>query len=249
VVVANRVDVTGTVSLASAPQIASGSVTGLLLGGIAVSNANPVPISDAGGIITVDGTVSATQGTSPWVVSGSAWTQHTQGDLAHDVADVGNPLKIGSRAFSGSLPTAVATNDRANAISDRYGRILTAGQIDPAQQVWKARSYTSQATGQSFWIPASGSCIAITHLVVATGGTTAGRVTVWFGPGNDTAYTEETDQAVFDGEFVPSANSTPGAILQPTTPIYSAGHTKTLKVTTSAAMTVRVQAYGYEFVP
>ena len=39
------------------------------VGGTNVSNANPVPISDAGGSITVDGTVTANQGTSPWAVS------------------------------------------------------------------------------------------------------------------------------------------------------------------------------------
>lgn len=39
------------------------------VGGTDVSNANPVPISDAGGSITVDGTVTVNQGTSPWAVS------------------------------------------------------------------------------------------------------------------------------------------------------------------------------------
>lgn len=41
------------------------------VGSTAVSNANPVPISDAGGTITVDGTVTANQGTNPWTVDGA----------------------------------------------------------------------------------------------------------------------------------------------------------------------------------
>lgn len=70
----NRVPVSGAVSLiqggaavgsfnalyvqhASSQQVTaqSGSVAGLLVGGVAVSNANPVPISDAGGSLTIDG--------------------------------------------------------------------------------------------------------------------------------------------------------------------------------------------------
>lgn len=36
------------------------------VGSTAVSNSNPVPISDAGGSVTVDGTVTANQGGAPW---------------------------------------------------------------------------------------------------------------------------------------------------------------------------------------
>src|SRR4249920_1918975 len=42
-------------------------------------------------------------------------------DVAHDAADSGNPVKVGSKAAN-ALPTAVANNDRANAISDLFGR-------------------------------------------------------------------------------------------------------------------------------
>lgn len=44
-----------------------------------------------------------------------------QGDVAHDGADVGNPIKVGSKAVT-ALPTAVTANDRANVISDLHGR-------------------------------------------------------------------------------------------------------------------------------
>jgi hypothetical protein len=50
---------------------------------------------------------------------------NTAGDVAHDGADSGNPLKVGGKAynFDGTAPgTAVAENDRANMITDVYGR-------------------------------------------------------------------------------------------------------------------------------
>lgn len=44
------------------------------------------------------------------------------GDVAHDAADSGNPVKIGGKV-SRDPPTAVAVNDRANAWLDPYGRL------------------------------------------------------------------------------------------------------------------------------
>lgn len=44
------------------------------------------------------------------------------GDVAHDAADSGNPVKIGGKAAS-STPSAVASNDRVNAYWDQNGRL------------------------------------------------------------------------------------------------------------------------------
>lgn len=44
------------------------------------------------------------------------------GDVAHDAADSGNPLKLGGKA-STALPAAVANGDRVNAYFDEYGRL------------------------------------------------------------------------------------------------------------------------------
>jgi hypothetical protein len=43
------------------------------------------------------------------------------GDVAHDAADSGSPIKIGGKAFT-STPTPVADADRVNAQFDEYGR-------------------------------------------------------------------------------------------------------------------------------
>lgn len=45
----------------------------------------------------------------------------TAGDIAHDAADSGNPLKIGGKAAT-STPAAVADGDRVNAFFDERGR-------------------------------------------------------------------------------------------------------------------------------
>lgn len=46
------------------------------------------------------------------------------GDVAHDAADSGNPLKVGGKAHT-SAPTAVANGDRVNAYFDANGRLVT----------------------------------------------------------------------------------------------------------------------------
>lgn len=50
------------------------------------------------------------------------------GAVAHDTADVGNPIKIGGKAVT-SLPTAVANLDRVDASYDAYGAALVTGLV------------------------------------------------------------------------------------------------------------------------
>lgn len=46
----------------------------------------------------------------------------TQGNIAHDAPDSGNPIKIGAKAVAhGSNPTAVAAADRADFLCNRHG--------------------------------------------------------------------------------------------------------------------------------
>ena len=45
------------------------------------------------------------------------------GDIAHDVVDKGNPVKIGAKA-SNANPTAVANADRVNIFADLKGRLV-----------------------------------------------------------------------------------------------------------------------------
>ena len=55
-------------------------------------------------------------------------TVQAAGDVAHDAADSGNPLKIGARAATfGVNPTAVATSDRTDLLATRQGMLFVIG--------------------------------------------------------------------------------------------------------------------------
>lgn len=50
------------------------------------------------------------------------------GDVAHDAADSGNPVKIGAKAVAmGATPTAVTADDRTNLLATRSGQLWTLG--------------------------------------------------------------------------------------------------------------------------
>ena len=168
-------------------------------------------------------------------------------DVAHDAADAGNPALIGMRAQS-ALPTSVANNDRARAISDLKGRQLV-GHIDQAEQVWKNFNATTTQTGAIIWNPAAGKKIAITHFTIGTYGTTAARLIMYMGADADTTYDGGTDQLVFAASYAPSTTSKPGTVVCPPVPIYAATVDHSLHITTDAALSVDVAVYGYEFTP
>lgn len=167
------------------------------------------------------------------------------GDVAHDAADSGNPVKVGAKAAS-ALPTAVADADRANLLADLWGRQLVAA-IDPAMQTWKSYNGTATVTGGTIWDPTSGKKIAVTHLVVSAYATTAGRLILWFGDAGDATYTEGTDQPLFKGSFAPGTSVKPGAVVPFDPPAFCKTANRELHITTDAALSVDVVAYGYEW--
>lgn len=69
------------------------------------------------------------------------------GDVAHDGADSGNPVKVGGKALT-AQPTAVAANDRVNAMFDIYGRQVTLNGLREMKgnQITTITSSTSETT-------------------------------------------------------------------------------------------------------
>lgn len=56
---------------------------------------------------------------------GRLWTNAVvAGDVADDAADSGNPMKVGTKAYSGALTAVSASGDRADMISDLYRRLF-----------------------------------------------------------------------------------------------------------------------------
>ncbi|OGT23551.1 MAG: hypothetical protein A2W47_04560 [Gammaproteobacteria bacterium RIFCSPHIGHO2_12_38_15] len=94
----------------------------------------PVQVDDNGNLsidlvsgVSVSAVVDATNPLQVHQVSGSAWS--TEGSIAHDAADSGNPVKIGGVART-TNPTAVANADRVNASYDDLGRqVITPYQV------------------------------------------------------------------------------------------------------------------------
>ena len=113
-------------------------------------------------------------------------------------------------------------------------------------QVWKQANYTTTQTGTSVWTPSSGKRVSITYLSVASYGTTAARVIIWFGATADTTYNAGTDQLVWAGSFAPSANSKPGAIISLPFGINAVTADHQLRVTTDAGISLDITVYGYE---
>lgn len=74
-----------------------------------------------------------------------------QGNIAHDTADSGNPVKIGGKAYS-SEPSAVTANDRVNAYFDQNGYLyvkplgnVAAGAADAGAPLKVGGVYNSSA--------------------------------------------------------------------------------------------------------
>ena len=98
------------------------------------------------------------------------------GNVSSDASDLGNPVKVGGKAynFDGTAPgTAVAENDRANFITDVYGRQF----VETAHpNLWSATAnYGSAQTNTAIKAaPGAGLSLFITDIVVSTD--TAGSV-------------------------------------------------------------------------
>jgi hypothetical protein len=182
-------------------------------------------------------------------VSGTVAVSNTvavSGAVAHDAVDAGNPVKVGSRALN-VLSGMVAHNDRADAVSDLFGRQLV-GHIDAAMQVSKNVNVTTTQTGSDVWSPASGKKIAVTSLMIASYGTTAARVILWFGDNADTTFTQGTDQVLWAGSFAPSSTSKPGMALSFDVPIFCTTADRELHLTTDAGISLDIVVNGYEWV-
>jgi hypothetical protein len=82
---------------------------------IASDSTGVVSVDDGGGILTVDGTVTANAGTGTFTAGGVA---------AHDAAVSGNPVLLGAEARD-ALPTAVANGDVVRIQADDNGRLVT----------------------------------------------------------------------------------------------------------------------------
>src|SRR3990172_2833549 len=106
------------------------------------------------------------------------------GDVAHDSADAGEPVKVGGKAynFDGTAPgTAVAENDRTNHINDLYGRQYVETTHPNFWQV-SADYATAQTNATVKAAPGASLSLYLTDIIISNGAT-AGNITLLDGSG------------------------------------------------------------------
>lgn len=155
-----------------------GTVTG---GGVEASALRVTIANDSTGVLSIDdngGAITVDNGGTFAVQAASA------GDVAHDSADSGNPVKVGGKAknYDGSAPgTAVAEDDRADFVTDVYGRQFV--EISHPNYWSASADYASAQTNTTVKAaPGAGLKLYVTDVIVSNGAT-AGNITLLDGSG------------------------------------------------------------------
>lgn len=222
---------------------------------VTIATDDVVPVSDNGGSLTVDGTVAATQSgtwtvqpgntanTTAWKVDGSAVTQPVSiatntpvGNVAHDAADSGAPIKIGGRARTSEI-AAVSSDDRVDAIYDKVGKQVVLPYAVPENFVSGAITTAMTGTTSTSLVSAPAGSLRnyITTIIVSNSHATVGTdVIIQDGSGGTTLLTIPA-AAAYGGATI----TLPTPLRQPTTAtaIYCAN------VTTGSS--TKVSAVGY----
>lgn len=159
------------------------------------------------------------------------------GDVAHDAADSGNPLKVGAKAVSAE-PAAVAANDRANLISDLVGKLITLPYANPENFVSGAITSAMTGTTSTSLVAAPGAGLRnyITTIIVSNAHATVGTdVILQDGSGGTTLMTIPA-AAVYGG----AAINLPVPLRQPTT------NTALFCANVTTGASTKVSAVGYK---
>lgn len=98
------------------------------------------------------------------------------GDLAHDAADSGNPLKIGAQART-TNPTAVTDGQRVNLIADKVGKLITVGAIRDLKGVQKT-TITSSTAETTIVTAVASTFLDLYGLIISNTSATACNVTI-----------------------------------------------------------------------
>lgn len=236
--------VSGTVAVSTINSVAQAygsGVRGATVQRVTIATDDVVPASQSGTWTVQPGN---TANTTAWKVDGSAVTQPVSmatntpvGNVAHDSADSGAPIKIGGRARSSEI-TAVASDDRADFVTDLTGKQIVLPYANPENFVSGAITTAMTGTTSTSLIaaPAAGLRNYITQITVSNSHATVGTdVIIQDGSGGTTLYTIPA-AAVYGGATV----TFPVPLRQPTTAtaIYCAN------VTTGAS--TKVSASGYK---
>lgn len=98
------------------------------------------------------------------------------GDVAHDAADAGEPVKIGGQART-TNPTAVADADRANFITDKLGKQVVVNSIRDLKGVQKT-TITSSTSETTIVTAVASTFLDLYGLIISNSSATACSVTI-----------------------------------------------------------------------
>ncbi len=120
------------------------------------TGANSIPVV----LASDDAAVVALQIIDDWDNAASDGAS-VSGDVAHDTADAGEPVKIGMKAVAHSTnPTAVTANDRTNWYANRHGiPFVLGGHMNP---ISLELSVTTAVTDQAIITVSGGTKIVVT---------------------------------------------------------------------------------------
>lgn len=163
----------GDVDVLTLPALTTGDNT---VGRVKITDGTDVALVSAAGALIVDGsgitqpvsgTVTANAGTGTFTVGG---------DVAHDTADSGNPVKMGGVARVAN-PTAVAGGDRVNAYFDDLGRQVIVSN-GPRDLVTQNSITLTSGTETTLLASVASTFLDITELIMSNTSATLVRVDI-----------------------------------------------------------------------
>lgn len=179
-----------------------GANSGVDIGDVTINNASgasAVNIQDGGNSLTIDAAEltaiqAAVQIMDDWD-NGASDGASVSGDVAHDSADAGEPVKFGGKALDiGATPTAVAANDRVNAAFLRNGsQLVLGGNLNIVSKNLNVTDADGAQTDAALVTVSAGTAIVVTKCSVMADGANTGDVAVRIGFG--TANTPAADAA------------------------------------------------------
>jgi hypothetical protein len=180
---------------------------------VASDSTGVLSVDDNAGSLTVDGTITANQGTAnatPWnenvaqiagaaaVTAGVAGLLATGGNVAHDGVDAGNPLLNGARAIAhGTNPTAVAAADRTVLFANRAGVPFFIG--GHPNVITRRDTFATAQTDVALVTVAAGTKIVVTRVLVTASNANAVNPSVIIGFGATNTPTAAGVVAAHDG--------------------------------------------------
>ncbi len=180
----------------------------------------------------VEATIAASQTLSTVTTVGTVTTL-TGGGVAHDGADSGNPIKIGTKCESTPSAQVVADGDRSDVLSDMDGAVFVRSGCTIGDCLVESISNTNgNATAFSVFTTGAGIRNVITDIVAYNSSATAGYVIITDGSGGTTLMTVP----------LPAGG---GAVINLQTPIKSTANTALYYDVSGALTTVYLTITGY----